>query len=195
MARYTIPLLLLSLSILLLAGSANGCRRTTRYPKACERALSMYLNSTYPSHQQLAQVALRVSLARAKFAQAYLTKLASNYEEGHGLEFQALGECLDQIKDSVAQLRQSLVELQKYSQERVLDNFMWHMSNAETWTSTALTDQMGCVEAISTSLYGKQVKAVIEGRVTEVAQATSNALALLNQFIMAQRFVHGNHRP
>uniref|UniRef100_A0A7C8Z6Q9 Pectinesterase inhibitor domain-containing protein n=1 Tax=Opuntia streptacantha TaxID=393608 RepID=A0A7C8Z6Q9_OPUST len=208
MARYTVPLLLLSLSILLLSGGANSCRRcsrarsfiintcrATQYPKSCERALSGYLNSTYPSHQQLAQVALRVSLTRAKFARAYLVKLASKYKGSHGPEYQALGECLDQINDSVVQLRQSLMELQTYSQEGVLDSFMWHMSNAKTWASTALTDQMDCVEAISTSRHGKQVKTGIKGRVTEVAQATSNALALLNRFIMQRRFVRGNHRP
>ncbi|XP_074263176.1 pectinesterase inhibitor 9-like [Silene latifolia] len=210
MAKYNLSLLLLSLTILLIVSGVTSCRRcsktrafinyscsTTRYPKVCEQTLSGYVNSTNISHEELAQITLRASLARARFARAYLTKLASNLKKSpHVFEYRAIGSCIDQINDSVAQLRQSLLELQKYSTEGGVDDFMWHMSNVVTWASTALTDQTECAQAFSGSGRGKSLRNVIKAKVNDVSHVTSNALALVNRFVTRRRFAHRSiHKP
>ncbi|XP_074279980.1 pectinesterase inhibitor 9-like [Silene latifolia] len=209
MARYHVSLLLLSLSILLMAGDAASCRRcsrtrafimsacsTTRYPKVCEQILSGYVNSTNLSHEELAQIALKVSLTRARFAQAYLTKLASKLKRSHHTsEYLAIGSCMEKIDDSVTQLRQSIFELQKFNTEGGVDDFMWHMSNVVTWTSTALTDQNDCAEAFSGGRRGKSIKALVSMKVNDVSKVTSVALALVNRFVLRHRFARGTHMP
>ncbi|XP_057246657.1 pectinesterase inhibitor 11-like [Beta vulgaris subsp. vulgaris] len=202
MAKYTTPFLLLSLSLLLLlAGSVSSCRRcsrarafviiscrTTLYPKVCENSLSRYVNSTNLSHKHLAQIALRVSITEARFTRAYLTKMARRLRRVHYEEAQAIGDCIDQINDSVFQLRLSLRELQRCSDQITYDNFSWYTSNVETWTSTALTDQINCAAAFEGNVHGKIVRSRVRAKVDGVTQVTSNALALVNRFIMRHRF-------
>ncbi|KAI8030579.1 hypothetical protein LOK49_LG01G01327 [Camellia lanceoleosa] len=57
-------------------------------------------------------------------------------------------------------------------------DFLWHMSNVETWVSAALTDENTCLDGFSGRALDGNVKASIKARVTNVAQVTSNALAL-----------------
>ncbi|KAK9749253.1 hypothetical protein RND81_02G112900 [Saponaria officinalis] len=209
MARYNISLLLFSLTILLIAGGVTSCRRcsrtrafimsaciTTRYPKVCAQTLLGTVNNTNLSHEELAQRALKVSLVRARFARAYLAKFAIRLKRSHhASEFKAMGNCIEKIDDSISQLRQSLFELQKFSTDGGVDDFMWHMSNVVTWTSTALTDQTECAEAFSGSGRGKSIKAVINVKVNDVSQVTSIALALVNRFVIRHRFNRGTHMP
>ncbi|CAN6200539.1 unnamed protein product [Urochloa humidicola] len=60
--------------------------------------------------------------------------------------------------------------------------FKWHLSNVQTWCSAALTDENTCLDGLSG---GRGVdpgtRAAIRGKVVEVAQVTSNALALVNK--------------
>ncbi|KAL9245278.1 hypothetical protein vseg_018950 [Gypsophila vaccaria] len=209
MATYNISLLLLSLTTLLIAGGVTSCRNcsrtrafiqsacsTTRYARVCEQELIQSVNNTNLSHEELAQIALKVSLVRARFARAYLAKLAVWLKRSHhASQYKAIGSCIDKIDDSIAQLKQSLLELQKFSTDGGVDDFMWHMSNVVTWTSTALTDQTECAEAFSGSGRGKSIKAVINKKVNDVSQVTSIALALVNRFVVRHRFNRGTHMP
>lgn len=205
MARYTIPLLLISLSVLLLASSVTAsCRRcsrakaflrsscsSTRYPRVCEISLSRYVNATNLGHKQLAEIALRVSLTEARFTRAYLIKMARRLTITHYQESHAIGDCIDQINDSVAQLRLALRELKRCRTQESLDNFLWYMSNVETWTSTALTDQINCAAVFDGDSNGKIVRSTVRARVEDVTQVTSNALALVNRFVTRYRIVRG----
>jgi hypothetical protein len=55
--------------------------------------------------------------------------------------------------------------------------FAWHLSNVQTWASAALTDADTCLDSLRS---GRDEDAV-RRRVLAVAQATSNALALVNK--------------
>ncbi|CAB4300077.1 unnamed protein product [Prunus armeniaca] len=207
MAKFSFSLLLILLFILSLLSSVEpsfashpqqprrsrarayieaSCR-TTRYPKLCVHCLSTYIkpNMTIQSPQQLAQVALSVSLYRAQYARAYVLKVAKELKELKAREYQVVHDCLNQINDGVAQLTESIKELRRLGQATVGDDLFWHISNVETWVSTALTDAYTCVDELPGKNMSK-LKATIKGKVLNVAEVTSNALALFHRF--AQRY-------
>ncbi|XP_052194543.1 pectinesterase inhibitor 9-like [Diospyros lotus] len=161
--------------------------RATRYPQLCVQCLSANTNSTtIQNPQQLAQFALTVSLAKARYTTAYVTKVAAELKRKKAKEYQVVKDCLDQINDSVDQLSQSVKELQLINEDGEA-NFYWRMSNVQTWVSTALTDAASCIEGFSGHAMGGKVKATVRARVLNVAQVTSNALALFNRFAARHR--------
>ncbi|KAL5728170.1 hypothetical protein ACHQM5_001283 [Ranunculus cassubicifolius] len=110
----------------------------------------------------MAQTALGVSLSRARSAKTVVIQ-ASRSKGMKKKEYQAVKDCIVNIGSCVDQLTKSIAELGKMGKG---DSFIWHMSNVQTWTSAALTNA-------NTS---------ITGRISNIAQVTSNALALVNQF-------------
>ena len=162
--------------------------RTTRYPALCVQCLSDYSNATIQSPEQLAQVALSVSLYRAQYTRAYMLKVAKELESSKADKeyYQAVKDCLEQINDSVDQLSQSIRELRRLGHEAVGDDIFWHISNVETWVSAALTDAGTCLDEFPGRNMGK-LKATIKGKVLNVAQVTSNALALFHRYAAKYR--------
>lgn len=162
--------------------------RTTLYPDLCVHCLSMYIkpNMTVQSPQQLAQYALSMSLYRARYARAYVLKVAGELKKLRAREYQVVQDCLEQINDSVVQLSGSIKELRRFGQETVGDDLIWHISNVETWVSTALTDAYTCVDELPVKNLSK-LKATIKGKIVNVAEVTSNALALFHRFAARYR--------
>ncbi|EEF50352.1 21 kDa protein [Ricinus communis] len=158
--------------------------RATRYPALCVQLLSGFPSSTIQNPQQLAQAALSASLYRARHTRSYMLKVANELEAMKAKDYQAVKDCLDQINDTVEQLSQSIRELRRLgSQEEAVGrgNVFWHISNVETWTSAALSDVSYCVNEFPGRRMSK-LKATIKGKVLNVAQATSNALALFHRY-------------
>uniref|UniRef100_J3LV66 Pectinesterase inhibitor domain-containing protein n=2 Tax=Oryza brachyantha TaxID=4533 RepID=J3LV66_ORYBR len=61
--------------------------------------------------------------------------------------------------------------------------YAWRLSNVQTWASAALTDASTCLDSLATYTApgaGADVDA-LRKRVVATSQATSNALALVNQ--------------
>jgi len=56
------------------------------------------------------------------------------------------------------------------------------MSNVETWVSSALTDESTCGDGFAGKALDGRIKASIRARMVSVAQVTSNALSLINQY-------------
>ncbi|KAF1002330.1 hypothetical protein AG4045_021509 [Apium graveolens] len=80
---------------------------------------------------------------------------------------------------SVKEFRQMSVDGEK--------QFLWHESNVQSWVSAALTDATACIDGFSTYSINSRVKATIKAKVLNVAQVTSNALALFNGYTARQR--------
>ncbi|GMH22392.1 hypothetical protein Nepgr_024235 [Nepenthes gracilis] len=190
MAGFITPTLALSLAVALMASNAESCRRcskarafveasceATRYPRLCRESLSRYIYSSNQSRQQLAQIALTVSLARARYARAYVTNLASELKAAKGMEYEAVRDCIDQISDSVGQLSQSLRELCWITGAGGEDKFTWRRANVETWISAALTDQTTCLDGLRGAARTVGVRADVKGVVVNLVEASSNALA------------------
>ncbi|KAJ8900203.1 hypothetical protein K2173_024843 [Erythroxylum novogranatense] len=170
--------------------------KTTHYPTLCFQYLSMFPDSTIQSPQQLAQVSLSVSLYRAQFTRSYMLKVAGELKAEKAKDYQLVKDCLDQINDGVEQLSQSITELRRLGGQEspVKDDAFWHISNVESWVSAALTDATTCVDAFPGRNMSK-LKATIKGKVLNVAQTTSNALALFHRYAAIYRSRASNQKP
>ena len=92
-------------------------------------------------------------------------------------------DCLEQIDDAVDQLRESIEELKSIGQAKGTgEDLRLHISNAQTWTSAALTDISTCTDAVAGAAPDGGLETSVMARVDGVAQVTSNALALLNKY-------------
>lgn len=150
--------------------------RVTRYPALCVQTLSNY-SSTIQTRRQLAQAALSVSLSRAQSAAAFISKLARMQGMKPG-EYAAVKDCVANVGDSVDQLSRSMKELGGLAG----GDFEWHVSNVQTWISTALTNADMCLDGFSGPAMDGRVKVTVRRRIVDCAQVTSNALALVNRF-------------
>ncbi|KAK6162534.1 hypothetical protein DH2020_002375 [Rehmannia glutinosa] len=132
--------------------------QTTLYPNLCIRTLSYYARNfaTTLSHKQLAQFALKVTLARAESTRAYVTGVANGLNRTTAKDYRAVIECLDQINDGVDQLTKCIKETQKIREDgRGNREFPWRASNVQTWMSTALTDASMCIDGFSGRAIGE----------------------------------------
>lgn len=167
----------------------SSCR-TTRYPKLCIQSLAGFANSnrTIQTPHQLAQLALSVSLYKARLTKSYMLKVADELKNTKSKDYQTVKDCLDQINDSVNQLSESIKELRGLVASRQLggDDIFWKISNVETWLSSAQTDASTCMDEFPGRRMSK-MKAIIKGKVLNVAQTASNALALFHRFAARYR--------
>ncbi|XP_059666972.1 21 kDa protein-like [Cornus florida] len=148
----------------------------TMYPKLCFKTLSVYASSIQTSPTELANAALTVSL---KGAQATSTTVA-NLSKGHDLkpsEASAITDCVENMEDSVDELKQSLVAMEDLEGP----DFETKMGNILTWVSAALTDEDTCMDGVEEAGMKGKIRRTIRGYIVNVAQLTSNALALVNK--------------
>ncbi|MFS7941606.1 putative pectinesterase [Helianthus anomalus] len=163
--------------------------KTTLHPFLCVRCLSSYAGSIKGSDHHLAKAAVIVSLNEAKSAAAFVSKLARL----SGLkprEYQAVKDCISTMTNCVVSLNQSVQELERMGRRSVDQDFEWHMSNVETWVSSALTNQNICSGGFGVDGH---VKDAVTKRMVYASQVTSNALALVNRFAVSHR--KGSHKP
>ncbi|XP_057547174.1 pectinesterase inhibitor 11-like [Amaranthus tricolor] len=193
MATFIFPLFIFSLLYITSSAAAVGpasttttnnfiqskCSSTT-YPTVCVQSLSSFANKIQTSQRQLTQTALIVSLAKARYTKAYVAHLAHS----NGLkpsEFGPIKDCFEVIGDTVDRLSMSIHEFQSAARAHSSD-FLWHMSNVQTWVSAALTDENTCVDGFSGRAVSSRMKNGIKTQFQGVLQCTSNALTLVNQF-------------
>ncbi|KAI3710986.1 hypothetical protein L2E82_40787 [Cichorium intybus] len=165
--------------------------KTTRHASLCVRCLSSYAGSIQRNDHLLAKAAISVSLSNAKSASVFISKLG-RVSGIKPRESRAVKDCISTMTNSVSSLSQSVQELEKMARTKGQD-FEWHMSNAETWVGSALTNQNICARGFGDSSMKGHVKDAITKRMLYVSQVTSNALALVNRFAVRHR--KGIHKP
>ncbi|KAH6779178.1 Plant invertase/pectin methylesterase inhibitor superfamily protein [Perilla frutescens var. hirtella] len=174
-----LSLLILLLSPLLSSTSAAATpkhdlvRRScvhASYPDVCLRTLSSY-GGAASTPRDLAQVAVRVSLAQVRRASEFLSEVKSSGRREQG----ALNDCVEQMGDSVEELSKTLSALEHLRRGA---DFRWQMSNAETWVSAALSNEDTCLDGFK-EIDGK-VRSDVRRKITGVARVTSNALYFIN---------------
>ncbi|KAK2413826.1 pectinesterase inhibitor [Trifolium repens] len=170
-----------------LAYIESSCQGT-RYPDLCMRSLASFAKySTVAGPDHLAHIALSVSLVKALQTRGYLLKVVKEIEEINkgtepGLAYLTMQDCEKQISDSVDQLSQAIKELRRVNKGTIIDDKMlWHISNVETWVSTALTDASYCVQSFPGHRMSKRT-ATIKSKAQNVAEVTSNGLALFHRY-------------
>ncbi|KAK1421394.1 hypothetical protein QVD17_23695 [Tagetes erecta] len=153
---------------------------TATYPALCEESLSPFAKTIKTSTAQLAHTALAVSLQRSQSTQEYLNKL-KRFKGLKPRERSAIGDCLEVVSDSMDRVSKSIRELKNC--ERVKgQEFLWHMSNVQTWVSSALTDENTCTDGFGGRAMEGRIKTSVRAQIASVAHLTSNALALVNNF-------------
>ncbi|XP_074562043.1 pectinesterase inhibitor 11-like [Curcuma longa] len=153
--------------------------RATRYPHVCERSLSAIVPPVRSSARSVATAALAVSAVKARSASALLGRMCGGKLAVRTREAGAVRDCLETMRDGVDRLLRSIHEIERMGPART-PRFAWHLSNAQTWVSAALTDEGTCLDGLSQNA-GPAVRAAVRKRVVSVAQVTSNALALVNR--------------
>lgn len=160
--------------------------KSTRYPSLCVQSLSVYANIIHQSQRQLAITSLTVSISRTRSCSSFIHKLGQSTKVKDPREHIAVQDCTENMADSLDRLRQSVQELDRTGRAAGQD-FVWHISNVQTWVSAALTDQDTCLDGFSSSSLDDNLKANIRRRVVNLAHVTSNALALVNRFASRHR--------
>ncbi|KAL0304145.1 UNVERIFIED_CONTAM: hypothetical protein Sradi_6282600 [Sesamum radiatum] len=157
----------------------TSCRATT-YPAVCVQSLSTYATVIQKSPKQLVTTALSVSVDRAQSTKTFVSKL-TKFRGLKPREYAAIKDCLEEVSDSVDRLSKSVQELMKLGRAGGPE-YIWHLSNLQTWVSAALTDDSTCLDGFSGRALNGRIKTSIRARMTNVAQVTSNALALCNKY-------------
>ncbi|KAF0903705.1 hypothetical protein E2562_029077 [Oryza meyeriana var. granulata] len=186
------PLLAALLLAFAAAAAANGAPaasdfirkscRATQYPAVCMQSMASYGGTPPPrSPRELARAALSVSVDRARSASAYVGRLCGPGGRGGGAAGAGpVRDCLENMADSVGHLRDAAQELGGNMGRAGSPGFKWHLSNVQTWCSAALTDENTCLDGLSRGV-DAATRSAIRGKIVEVAQVTSNALALVNR--------------
>uniref|UniRef100_A0A0E0LFJ6 Pectinesterase inhibitor domain-containing protein n=1 Tax=Oryza punctata TaxID=4537 RepID=A0A0E0LFJ6_ORYPU len=154
--------------------------RATQYPAVCVQSLASY-GGTPPPHspRELARAALSVSVDKARSASTYVGRICGPGGRG-GAGAGPVRDCLENMADSVGHLRDAAQELGGNMGRAGSPGFKWHLSNVQTWCSAALTDENTCLDGLSRGV-DAATRSAIRGKIVEVAQVTSNALALVNR--------------
>ncbi|CAI0547284.1 unnamed protein product [Linum tenue] len=156
----------------------TSCSATT-YPKLCYNSLAVHATKIQTSAKLLATTALDVTLASAKSTSAAMLKLSRT----HGLaprQSAAMLDCVEELGDSVDQIRQSIDELAGARTSPA--EFQMMISDVQTWVSAALTDETTCSDGFAGKEMAGEVKTAVRGRIEKIAHLTSNALALINAY-------------
>ncbi|XP_024018062.1 pectinesterase inhibitor 11-like [Morus notabilis] len=157
----------------------RSCRETT-YPRLCFSSLSIHASKIQTSPQLLAATALNVTLSSAKTTSNVMLKLSLS----HGLkpkEAAAMKDCVEELSESVDELRKSIGEMSRLK-SRSSSKLM--INDIQTWVSAALTDENTCSDGFGGKAMNGKVKSVVRVRIVNVAQLTSNALALINRYAL-----------
>lgn len=185
----THPILTLTLSFIFLSFTCTSTTARTpaqdllhssctnaRYPTLCVKTLSTYAGPTR-TPSDLAQAAVKVSLAHARSLSGYLNTLQMQPPSSSSKRQQlALSDCAKQMADSVDELSKTLNELQHLR----MGTFEWQMSNAQTWASTALTNGNSCINGFDGD-GDRKLRLEVKRRVNDVGMLTSNALCLIDR--------------
>ncbi|KAL3038333.1 hypothetical protein AAZX31_01G126700 [Glycine max] len=174
---------------------------STLYSNLCIRCLAKYVKSTLNGPGHLAQYTLSMSLSRAIHTRGYLLKVVKEMKakgvKNNKREYLIVQDCVNQITDSVKQLSQATKELRRLNQ---MMNFLltsihssFHNSEDEfdntcKWVSTALADSSNCAYSFPSHKMSKR-ETSIKVKAMNVAEVTSNALALFHRYASRYRQV------
>ncbi|KAH7514113.1 hypothetical protein FEM48_Zijuj11G0054200 [Ziziphus jujuba var. spinosa] len=161
----------------------RSCRLTT-YPKLCYNSLSIFAGKIKTDSRLLAHAALNVSLGAAIATSVTMNRL-SRINGLNPIVAAAVQDCVELIDDSVYELKNSVSELGRARRSQGPD-FELQMNNIQTWASAALTDADTCMDGFGERNMNGRVKNAVRRHIVKVEHLTSNALALINNYVSAK---------
>jgi pectinesterase inhibitor-like protein len=107
--------------------------------------------------------------------------MMSKLSQSHGLkpkEVSAMKDCVEELSDAVYELRESIDEMDHVKRS----DFEVMISDVRTWVSAAMTDESTCSDGFAGNAMNGNLKRAVRGRIMNIAQLTSNALALVTNY-------------
>ncbi|KAI3712570.1 hypothetical protein L1987_71129 [Smallanthus sonchifolius] len=153
----------------------TSCNSTT-YPSVCLTSLLPYATAVKSNPLKLVKQALSITLKSASSARSSVSKLAKDKNITKG-DAAVLKDCIGDIQDSIGEIKDSL---QAISTLRSSKDRKFMISNAQTWTSAAITNEDSCTDGISDEEINPAVKKKIRSSIVIIARQSSNALYLIN---------------
>ncbi|XVE57725.1 hypothetical protein DITRI_Ditri04bG0112500 [Diplodiscus trichospermus] len=154
----------------------TSCGATTN-PGLCFTTFSSHASEIQASPKLLARKSLSLALNTTRSASKIFTKLSKS----QGLkprEAAALKDCVEEISDSVDELKRSIGEMDEIKGK----SFAFRMSDIETWVSAALTNEDTCMDGFSEKAVDGDVKATVRRVIEEVTHMTSFTLTFVNRY-------------
>ncbi|KAJ0909796.1 putative pectinesterase [Helianthus annuus] len=153
----------------------SSCNSAT-YPSQCVKYLLPYASAVKTNPLSLVKVALHTTLRSANatlytVTQLYKTKSITKWEAA------VLKDCIEDIKDTMDELKSSIKEISSIPKSK---DKHFAISNAQTWTSAAITDENSCLDGFSDRKVNQAIKQKIRNSIVNLARVSSNALYLIN---------------
>ncbi|KAI3793092.1 hypothetical protein L1987_35705 [Smallanthus sonchifolius] len=153
----------------------TSCSSAT-YPAACVKSLLPYAATVKTNPYKLVTVALSATLKSANATLSTVTQL-SKTKRVTKWEAAVLKDCIGDIKGSMDEIKRSVKEIDGIF---VSADKRFAISNAQTWTSAAITDENSCLDGFSDGQINPSVKKMIRNSIVNLATVSSNALYLIN---------------
>ncbi|KAK1409199.1 hypothetical protein QVD17_35724 [Tagetes erecta] len=118
----------------------TSCSSAT-YPTACQKSLLPYASTVQTNPLKLTTAALSATLKSANTTLSTVTHL-SKTKQITKWEAAVLKDCIEDIKDSIDEIKSSIKEINGVS---LSADKRFAISNAQTWTSAAITDENSCL--------------------------------------------------
>lgn len=162
--------------------------KVTQYNRLCYAALSSHAKSIGKDHTELAISAAEVSASRIRLVATHVKSVSASSQAIKA----ALKDCIETLSEAEDLTRQSVTELKALKNAKGTD-VAWHVGNAQTWLSAAITNEETCMDGLTNDGQGffstnidttttTTTKDVIR-RVIKAQRLSSNALALVNSLI------------
>ncbi|KAL7588258.1 pectinesterase inhibitor 11 [Lactuca sativa] len=155
----------------------TSCNATT-YPSVCLTSLLPYANSVKSNPVRLVKQALTATVKSASATRSVVSKLAKSKNISKG-DAAILKDCIEELKDSIDEITDSLKAISSLGSSSSV-NKRFAISNAQTWTSAAITDVYTCIDEFSDQKVSPAVKKKIRSSIVSIARRSSNALYLIN---------------
>jgi pectinesterase inhibitor-like protein len=152
---------------------------STAYPTLCFNSLSIHAISIQTSPKILAHTALNVTLNEAKSTSTAMSEISKRKGLNQS-EISAVKDCVEEVIDSVSELRISVHEMTKLKEHSA--DFKFMISNIQTWVSAALTDEDTCTDGFARAGMNGKTRNEVRGRIVNIAQLTSIGLALVHTY-------------
>ncbi|CAA6664808.1 unnamed protein product [Spirodela intermedia] len=166
----------------------------TRYPSLCYSSLAGYAGAVGEDPTQIAHFAANNSLAQVS-SLSYHVLLLYRAAAAAGVDPRiaaALGDCAESLGDAAELTRQAAAELGLLAKAEGPE-LAWHVSNAQTWMSAALTNEDTCTDGFAATAAAATaggdvfMKADVARHVRRARRYTSIALALVNSLVGVAR--------
>ncbi|XP_071707902.1 pectinesterase inhibitor 11-like [Rutidosis leptorrhynchoides] len=154
----------------------RSCSSAT-YPNVCLKTLLPYATTVKSNPYKLVNAALSAAL---KSSNATLSVIYQLYRTEKITKWDAaiVKDCIGDIKDSMSEIKDTLKVISSISGS---NDKSFVISNAQTWTSAAITDENSCLDGFSDrKVINAVIKKKIRNSIVSLARVSSNALYLIN---------------